>query len=172
MRTGAPTRFSVPTSEHVCASASTLPTLHSSHLVPVPTSTSGWLLLSWTSLQEHRHRNRLQCAIAPSNSAFNHARFPSLTTSKGFPRIGVRWKTWLVRRDRATALIVFISLTTCRFSLSSWIAGLRAIGRGDVLLLIYSRTPLNPYPFGGLLGYWLEELRLKTDFWRYGLRGV
>ena len=26
---------------------------------------------------------------------------------------------------------------------------------------IYSQTPLNPYPFGGLLGYWLEELRLK-----------
>jgi hypothetical protein len=25
----------------------------------------------------------------------------------------------------------------------------------------YSRTPLNPYPFGGLLGYWLDELRLK-----------
>ncbi|KAI0280901.1 hypothetical protein BGY98DRAFT_932343 [Russula aff. rugulosa BPL654] len=28
----------------------------------------------------------------------------------------------------------------------------------------YSRTPLNPYLFGGLLGYWLEELRLKKRF--------
>ena len=29
---------------------------------------------------------------------------------------------------------------------------------------IYSQTPINPYPFGGLLGYWLEELRLKKRF--------
>ena len=29
---------------------------------------------------------------------------------------------------------------------------------------MYSQTPLNPYPFGGLLGYWLEELRLKKRF--------
>jgi hypothetical protein len=28
-------------------------------------------------------------------------------------------------------------------------------------LVGYSRTPLNPYPLGELLGYWLEELRLK-----------
>ena len=28
----------------------------------------------------------------------------------------------------------------------------------------YSQTPLNPHPFGGLLGYWLEELRLKKRF--------
>jgi hypothetical protein len=28
-------------------------------------------------------------------------------------------------------------------------------------LVGYSRTPLNPYPLGGLLRYWLDELRLK-----------
>jgi hypothetical protein len=38
---------------------------HSGHLVPVPTSTSGWLSLSRTS-EARRHMNRFQCALHDS----------------------------------------------------------------------------------------------------------
>ena len=42
------------------------------------------------------------------------------------------------------------------------VMGKRTTASGDTRKSsYYSRTPLNPYPFGGLLGYWLEELRLK-----------
>jgi hypothetical protein len=58
-------------------------------------------------------------------------------------------------RARSTQSLFLIVETSARFR--------RRMGTVN-LKLLYSRTPLNPYPFGGLLGYWLEELRLKKRF--------
>ena len=131
-------RFSVLTSEHVCASAATMPTLYSSHLVPIPTSSQRQVSFRCLGLL-------FKCAGAGTGSSVlcmtfclgqrvqsfdrfsHHARLPSLTISKGFPRTGVRWKTWRVRTDRASAsnhalwairgATALVSLTSRRFSL-------------------------------------------------------